>query len=167
MPQWCTVFSWYFQLPCQHPYTSATHLHYDHRRHHIISRFCNVLNNTFVCASVKNISEGLLRLGGCLHIQSVPDPYLSLNIFTSLCGRKGNWYIIIPTRTFLGIIPLSLWQNWFETWWEELKELKPETLYKEWCKEVITNLPVHTVKKLGGGVKIRLHPFLISEPDRD
>jgi hypothetical protein len=60
--QRCAVFSWCFQLPCQHPLTTATYLHYDHRRRHIMSCLFSVfLAETFACVTVKNISEVLGR----------------------------------------------------------------------------------------------------------
>jgi len=50
--------------------------------------------------------------------------YLSLNICTSLGGQTGNWCIFILVSDFFGIIPLSLWQSWFETCWEEMKKFE-------------------------------------------
>jgi len=53
MTQKIISVAWFFavlSIPCQQPYTIATHSHYDHRRRHIISCFCSVFNwNICLC----------------------------------------------------------------------------------------------------------------------
>jgi len=62
------VFSWYFLLLCQHPYTIATYSHYDHRRRHIISCFCSVFNwNICLCRCQEyNVKLSVGKEGVCI-----------------------------------------------------------------------------------------------------
>jgi hypothetical protein len=97
-------FSWYFSYPCQYPYTSATYLYYDHRRRHIISCLCSVLNWNICRSHCYNINESLAR-----EVCVCRSRFFRIRVWVWTSVRftwsDRYWYIIIPVWTFPGITP--------------------------------------------------------------